>query len=135
MRDRRYDWLERAYRDPDASLFWLHVMAAYDLVRSDPRFEQMVRRIGWPWYHEVHAISFRVAPPSQMIALPGLPPPPVLSRIYLRKPPTDEPTGASRAKWKFWFSGITLHSRGTSGAFGGGKGISQHSWPFKGAGF
>ena len=44
-------------------------------------------------------------------ALPGHPLPPVLSRIYLRKPPTDEPTGVSRSEWKFWFSGITLPRR------------------------
>src|ERR1039458_8748764 len=49
-----------------------------------------------------------------MIALPGLPLPPVLSRIYLQKPPTDEPTAVSRTKWKFWFSRITF-PRGESG--------------------
>src|SRR5208282_5049600 len=50
-----------------------------------------------------------------MIALPGLPLPPVLSRIYLRKPPTDEPTAVSRTEWKFWFSGITLPRMGELG--------------------
>lgn len=45
-RDRAFEWLERAYRDRDASLFWLRVMPAYDPLRSDARFEDMLQRIG-----------------------------------------------------------------------------------------
>jgi hypothetical protein len=46
MRDRRFEWLEGAYSDRGASLFWLPVMPTYDLPRPNPRLEQTVRRIG-----------------------------------------------------------------------------------------
>ena len=45
---RAFNWLDRAYDAHDPSLFFLRVMPLYDSLRSDPRFDQMLRRLGIP---------------------------------------------------------------------------------------
>jgi TolB-like protein len=47
-RDLAFDWLERAYEAHDAGLLALLVMPLYDPLRSDPRFQQMLHRLGIP---------------------------------------------------------------------------------------
>jgi tetratricopeptide (TPR) repeat protein len=47
-RDLAFEWLERAYEEHDAGLLMLRVMPLYDPLRSDPRFAQILRRIGIP---------------------------------------------------------------------------------------
>jgi len=47
-RGRAFNWLDRAYDAHDPSLFFLRVMPLYDSLRSDPRFDQMLRRLGIP---------------------------------------------------------------------------------------
>ncbi len=40
------DWLERAYREHDRGMVNLKVH--FDPLRSDPRFDDLLRRIGFP---------------------------------------------------------------------------------------
>ena len=44
--DRAFEWLEKAYETHDTGLFWLRVMPLYDPLRSSPRFNEMLRRVG-----------------------------------------------------------------------------------------
>jgi TPR repeat protein len=48
--DRRQalDWLERACDERDDWVTWLHVDAIMDPLRSEPRFQAVVRRVGLP---------------------------------------------------------------------------------------
>ncbi|MGH2523617.1 MAG: tetratricopeptide repeat protein, partial [Anaerolineales bacterium] len=41
-------WLERAFEDRANLLVWLHVDSRFDPLRSDPRFQDLLRRIGLP---------------------------------------------------------------------------------------
>jgi tetratricopeptide (TPR) repeat protein len=42
------DWLERGVRDRDPWMQFLKVMAFHDPLRDDPRFEDLLRRVGFP---------------------------------------------------------------------------------------
>lgn len=44
--DRALEWLEKAYEVRDTGLFWLRVMPLYDALRSTPRFNEVLRRVG-----------------------------------------------------------------------------------------
>jgi hypothetical protein len=44
--DAAFDWLETAYRLRDDKLFWLTVMPWVDPLRSDPRYADLVHRMG-----------------------------------------------------------------------------------------
>jgi tetratricopeptide (TPR) repeat protein len=46
--DRTMDWLERAYRDRSASLYCLRVEVFSDRLRSDLRFQDLLRRMNFP---------------------------------------------------------------------------------------
>ncbi|MBZ5622229.1 MAG: winged helix-turn-helix domain-containing protein [Acidobacteriia bacterium] len=47
-RDQAFAWMEKAYQARDSGLFFLRVIPVYDPLRSDPRFDEMLRRIGIP---------------------------------------------------------------------------------------
>jgi tetratricopeptide (TPR) repeat protein len=47
-RDRAFEWLDRAFKEHDTFLPWLKVDPEFDPLRSDPRFDDLVRRIGIP---------------------------------------------------------------------------------------
>jgi serine/threonine-protein kinase len=42
-----FDWLDKAYDERDRYLAWLKVDESFDLLRSDPRFERVLRRVGF----------------------------------------------------------------------------------------
>lgn len=42
-----FEWLERAYQVQDANLIWLKVDPALDGTRSDPRFKELLERVGF----------------------------------------------------------------------------------------
>jgi DNA-binding winged helix-turn-helix (wHTH) protein/TolB-like protein/Flp pilus assembly protein TadD len=46
QKDRAFEWLERAYDEPNSSLIWVAVEPRLDNLRSDPRFAAVQRRIG-----------------------------------------------------------------------------------------
>jgi hypothetical protein len=43
-----FAWLERAYKERDGNLLSLAVALEFDGLRADPRFKDLVRRIGIP---------------------------------------------------------------------------------------
>jgi TolB-like protein/DNA-binding winged helix-turn-helix (wHTH) protein len=47
-RDRAFAWLEKAFAEHESSMPSLKVFLAWDPIRSDPRFGQMIRRVGLP---------------------------------------------------------------------------------------
>ena len=46
--DQTFVWLEKAYEQHDAFLINLNVMQEFDSLHADPRFQDLVRRIGIP---------------------------------------------------------------------------------------
>ena len=46
--DLAFEWLERAYESHDTGLLALRVMPLYEGLRSDPRYQQMLHRLGIP---------------------------------------------------------------------------------------
>jgi TolB-like protein/DNA-binding winged helix-turn-helix (wHTH) protein/Flp pilus assembly protein TadD len=49
-KDEAFRWLERAYRERDVWLALLKVWPRFDPLRSEPRFEDLVRRMNFPSY-------------------------------------------------------------------------------------
>jgi len=47
-RDAAFRWLERAFEERSALLFWLKAGVGWDGLRDDPRFHDLVRRLGLP---------------------------------------------------------------------------------------
>ncbi len=46
--DQAFAWLERAYEERDHDLVFLQTDPTLDPLRSDPRFQDLLRRIGFP---------------------------------------------------------------------------------------
>ena len=47
-KDQAFQWLEKAYNERDEGLIYLNVAPAWDRLRSDPCFQDLVRRVGLP---------------------------------------------------------------------------------------
>ena len=47
-KDKAFEWLNQAYRDYDLNLMRMKVERRFDPIRSDPRFNELVKRIGLP---------------------------------------------------------------------------------------
>jgi len=47
-RDRAFTWLEKAFTQRSPFFVWLKVFPELDRIRSDPRFQDLVRRVGLP---------------------------------------------------------------------------------------
>ena len=45
-KDQMFEWLEKAYQERSTYLIWLKVDPIFDGLRSDPRFKELVRRMG-----------------------------------------------------------------------------------------
>ena len=43
---RAFNWLEEAYNAHDVGLLYLKIDPCLDTLRSDPRFDDLVRRVG-----------------------------------------------------------------------------------------
>jgi len=46
--DQAFERLEQAYQDRSRSMVWLNVSQELEPLRTDPRFEDLVRRVGLP---------------------------------------------------------------------------------------
>jgi tetratricopeptide (TPR) repeat protein len=46
--DQAFAWLERAFKERDGNLLSLAVALEFDVLRADPRFKDLIRRIGIP---------------------------------------------------------------------------------------
>lgn len=47
-KDRAFEWLNKAYQEHSTGLFAIAVVPGFDPLRSDPRFQELLRRIGLP---------------------------------------------------------------------------------------
>jgi TolB-like protein/Tfp pilus assembly protein PilF len=47
-KDQTFEWLEKAYEERSGFLNWLKVGPYYDSLRSDPRFTEMLKKVGLP---------------------------------------------------------------------------------------
>ena len=45
--DRVFEWLYKAYDERDASLVYIAGEPLYDALRQDPRFEALLKKMGW----------------------------------------------------------------------------------------
>jgi tetratricopeptide (TPR) repeat protein len=48
QRDHAFEWLEKAYQQRSADLLWLGVWPTWESLRSDPRYGDLLRRMGLP---------------------------------------------------------------------------------------
>jgi hypothetical protein len=46
--DRAFEWLDRAYEERDCQLTWLKLDPMVDGLRGDPRFQDLMCRVGIP---------------------------------------------------------------------------------------
>jgi hypothetical protein len=47
-KDQAFEWLERAYRVHDKGMLFLKIDPPLDPLRSDPRFQDLLRRVNFP---------------------------------------------------------------------------------------
>jgi Flp pilus assembly protein TadD len=47
-KDQAFTWLEKAYEEHAFKMAWLKVEPYWDSLRSDPRFSDLLRRVGLP---------------------------------------------------------------------------------------
>ena len=48
-KDHAFDWLDKAYAERSSWMSWLKVDPRLDSLRSDPRFDALVRKVGFSW--------------------------------------------------------------------------------------
>ena len=41
-------WLKRSYENRDIEIFYIRTVPEFDSLRSDPRFQRLIRAIGFP---------------------------------------------------------------------------------------
>ena len=63
--DKVLEWLEKAYQEHSAWLVWLHLIPWCEPLHPDPRFQDLVRRIGLP-QRSAASGEFLEKPPRQM---------------------------------------------------------------------
>ena len=47
-KDEAFAWLEKAYEDRQAQMIYIQIEPVLDPLRSDPRFQDLVRRMNFP---------------------------------------------------------------------------------------
>jgi hypothetical protein len=47
-KDNAFEWLSTAYQEHDVNLLALRTDPAFDSLRSDPRYADLVRKVGFP---------------------------------------------------------------------------------------
>lgn len=48
QKEKALDWLERAYNSHDTELYWLKTEPMFKTLHGDPRYEKLLRKIGFP---------------------------------------------------------------------------------------
>ncbi len=48
QKDEAFEWLEKAYEERDSDMVWLRTWPGFDSLRSDPRFQDLLRRMNFP---------------------------------------------------------------------------------------
>lgn len=43
-----FEWLEKAYQDHEVEMYWLKVEPSFEPLRSDPRWQGMLDKVGFP---------------------------------------------------------------------------------------
>jgi len=46
--DTAFEWLEKAYKDHEVEMYWLKVEPPFEPLRSDPRWQEMLDKVGFP---------------------------------------------------------------------------------------
>jgi hypothetical protein len=46
--DKAFEFLEKAYQEHDSQLYWLRVVPFYGMLQSDPRYQDLLRRMNFP---------------------------------------------------------------------------------------
>jgi hypothetical protein len=47
-KDKAFEWLEKTYEERSGWMVWLQTAPEFDSLRSDPRFADLLRRMGFP---------------------------------------------------------------------------------------
>ena len=47
-RDQAFDYLDKAYQSRSTDLIWLKVRPVFNSIHSDPRFDELCEKIGFP---------------------------------------------------------------------------------------
>jgi hypothetical protein len=47
-KDQAFEWLNTSYQERDTELMGLKTDSSFDPIRSDPRFAELVRKVGLP---------------------------------------------------------------------------------------
>jgi len=45
--DTAFEWLERGYEDHEVEMFWIKVEPLFEPLRNDPRWQQMLDKVGF----------------------------------------------------------------------------------------
>ena len=46
--DLAFEWLEKGYNSHEIEMYWLKVEPPFEPIRSDPRYQVMLEKIGYP---------------------------------------------------------------------------------------
>ncbi len=46
--DEAFKWLEKSYQDHEVEMYWLKVEPPFEPIRNDPRYQEMLDRVGFP---------------------------------------------------------------------------------------
>lgn len=46
--DEAFKWLEKSYQDHEVEMYWLKVEPPFEPIRSDPRYQEMLDKVGFP---------------------------------------------------------------------------------------
>jgi len=46
--DTAFEWLDKAYQDHEVEMYWLKVEPPFEPLRSDPRWQEMLDKVGFP---------------------------------------------------------------------------------------
>ena len=51
--DGAFDWLDKVDQDPELEMYWLKVEPLSEILRNDPRWQEMLEKVGFPGLRSV----------------------------------------------------------------------------------